>query len=155
MVRWCGPGFWYAIAFIVLSVLVVQCAQKSGRFANYPVAKSISPFASSAAADDSNAQLGAGCPQNSGQWISSSLLPLKQQADREYAALAPKDNDLTGKNFLTPRESFGVDTVGSSLRNANKQLRSEPPNPRVIIPFNNSTIAYDYGHADFEINACN
>ena len=151
----CGPGFWYFILFAVLAVVIVNC-MRSGRFSPYPTQNGRSdmyPFAD-VSLRGTNANLGSGCAQNAGQWIASSLLPQQEQADREYSYLAPKDKDLTGKNFLTPRESFGIDTVGSSLRNANQQLRSEPPNPRTIIPFNNSTISYDYGHADFEINAC-
>lgn len=159
MVR-CGPAFWYFLVFVLIGFLIYNCNKNmfSGYFAPYPTNNNDNNsdvyLYSPADLSGSNANLGSGCPQNSGQWIASSLLPQKEQADAEFDYLAPKDNDLTGKNFLTPRQSFGIDTVGSSLRNANAQLRSEPPNPRTIIPFNNSTIAYDYGHADFEINAC-
>ena len=38
----------------------------------------------------------------------------------------------------------GVNTIGQSLRNANRQLRSEPPNPQVqVSPWQMSSIGPD------------
>ena len=49
------------------------------------------------------------------------------------------EKKLKDKNFLV-----GVDTQGSSLRNANLQLRADPPNPRKkVSPWMNSTIEQD------------
>jgi hypothetical protein len=60
---------------------------------------------------------------------------------------------LKGKNFLSAGALIGVNTVGQSLRNANLQLRSEPPNPQVPVSvFNNSTIEPDVNRRDFEVN---
>ena len=60
---------------------------------------------------------------------------------------------LKGKNFLSAGALIGVNTVGQSLRNANLQLRSEPPNPQVPVSvFYNSTIQPDTSHRDLEIN---
>jgi hypothetical protein len=60
---------------------------------------------------------------------------------------------LKGKNFLSAGALIGVNTVGQSLRNANLQLRSEPPNPQVpVTVFNNSTIEPDTNRRDLEIN---
>jgi hypothetical protein len=51
---------------------------------------------------------------------------------------------LRAINFLEAGYHTGVNTVGQSLRNANKQLRSEPPNPQVAVsPWMNTTIAPD------------
>ena len=59
---------------------------------------------------------------------------------------------LKGKNFLSAGSLIGVNTVGQSLRNANYQLRSEPPNPQVAVSvFNNSTIEPDTNRRDLEI----
>ena len=59
---------------------------------------------------------------------------------------------LKGKNFLSAGALIGVNTVGQSLRNANYQLRSEPPNPQVpVTVFNNSTIEPDTNRRDFEV----
>ena len=52
--------------------------------------------------------------------------------------------DIQGKNFLSAGALIGVNTVGQSLRNANYQLRSEPPNPQVSAgPWMQSTIEPD------------
>jgi hypothetical protein len=60
---------------------------------------------------------------------------------------------LKGKNFLSAGALVGVNTVGQSLRNANQQLRSEPPNPQVPVSvFFNSTIEPDTNRRDMEIN---
>ena len=51
---------------------------------------------------------------------------------------------LKGVNFLDAGFHTGVNTVGQSLRNANLNLRAEPPNPRVqVSPWMNSTIDSD------------
>ena len=60
---------------------------------------------------------------------------------------------LKGKNFLSAGALIGVNTVGQTLRNANYQLRSEPPNPQVpVTVFNNSTIEPDTNRRDLEIS---
>jgi len=46
----------------------------------------------------------------------------------------------------------GINTIGSSLRNANLQLRSEPIIPQAVVsPFLNSTISPDLNRKAFEI----
>ena len=51
---------------------------------------------------------------------------------------------LKGVNFLDAGFHIGTNTVGQSLRNANLNLRAEPPNPRVqVSPWMNSTIDSD------------
>ena len=46
--------------------------------------------------------------------------------------------------MLKAGHHIGINTVSSSLRNANLQLRSEPPNPTGAVgPFNQSTIEPD------------
>lgn len=81
--------------------------------------------------------------------------------------LLPKDNasvwseqnpmgpgSLKGKNFLSAGALIGVNTVGQSMRNANLQVRSEPPNPQVAVSiFNQSTISPDFSHRSFEVGA--
>ena len=59
---------------------------------------------------------------------------------------------LKGKNFLSAGALIGVNTVGQSMRNANLQVRSEPPNPQVAVSiFNQSTITPDISHRSLEI----
>ena len=59
---------------------------------------------------------------------------------------------LKGVNFLEAGYQVGVNTVGQSLRNANRQVRSEPPNPQVnVSPWMNTTIGPDLARAPLEI----
>ncbi len=62
---------------------------------------------------------------------------------------------LEGRNFLKAESFIGIDTVGQTLRNANLQLRSEPPNPQVrVSPFLNSSIGPDTARRYLEIGSC-
>jgi hypothetical protein len=93
----------------------------------------------------------AGCyPRD--QLTPSELLP--KDPNSVWAQQNPMGTgSLKGKNFLSAGALIGVNTVGQSLRNANLQLRSEPPNPQVPISvFNNSTIEPDTNRRDMEIN---
>jgi len=59
---------------------------------------------------------------------------------------------LDGPNFLNPEHLVGINTVGQSLRNANRQLRSEPPNPQVkVSPWLQTTIEPDTNRRPMEI----
>ena len=59
---------------------------------------------------------------------------------------------LKGINFLSSGYHIGVNTVGQSLRNANRQLRSEPPNPQVSVsPWMNSSIGPDLLRRPLEV----
>ena len=61
---------------------------------------------------------------------------------------------LKGKNFLSAGALIGVNTVGQSMRNANLQVRSEPPNPQMAVSiFNQSTISPDISHRPLEIGS--
>lgn len=60
--------------------------------------------------------------------------------------------DLKGQNLLQPGYHFGINTVGQTLRNANYDVRSDPPNPRTAVsPFLNSTIEPDVYRRQLEI----
>ena len=62
--------------------------------------------------------------------------------------------NISGANFLDAGYHVGVNTVGQSLRNANRQLRSEPPNPQVkVSPWLQSTIEPDTNRKPLEIGA--
>lgn len=68
------------------------------------------------------------------------LLP-KDAANSKWAQVNPAgQGDVKDQNFLSASYMIGINTVGSSLKNANLQLRSEPVIPKVSIgPFLNST----------------
>lgn len=69
------------------------------------------------------------------------LLP-KDAANSKWAQLNPAgQGDVRDQNFLTAGYHVGVNTTGSSKRNANLQLRSEPINPQqAVSPWMQSTI---------------
>jgi hypothetical protein len=71
------------------------------------------------------------------------LLP-KDAANSRWAQMNPSgQGDISDQNFLTAGYHVGINTVGSTMKNANLQLRSEPPNPRLAVsPWNVSTIEY-------------
>lgn len=102
-------------------------------------------------ANFASAEAPAGCyPRD--QLTPSELIPKAAGAWAEQNPMGP--GSLAGKNYLQAGALLGTNTVGQSLRNANKQLRSEPPNPQVAISvFNQSTISPDVSHRPLEIGA--
>lgn len=82
---------------------------------------------------------------------SADLLP--RDANSLWAQVAPNGQGaLTDQNFLTAGYHIGINTVGQTLRNANRQLRSEPPNPQAkVSPWNQTTIEPDINRRPLEI----
>ena len=74
---------------------------------------------------------------------SADLLPL--DANSKWAELNPQcSGDIQDQNYLTAGYHIGINTVGQSMRNANLQLRYEPPNPQIpVSPWQISTIEPD------------
>lgn len=94
----------------------------------------------------------AGCyPRD--QLTPSELLP--KDGNSTWAEQNPMGpGSLKGKNFLSAGALIGVNTVGQSMRNANLQVRSEPPNPQVAVSiFNQTTISPDVSHRPLEIGS--
>jgi hypothetical protein len=103
--------------------------------------------------------------QNFSDERNSSCFPKEQLTAEE---LLPQDNSslwaqvnpsgegsLKDRNFLQSGYHIGINTVGQTLRNANLQLRSEPPCPQVkVSPWIQSTIEPDLGRKPFEIGGC-
>ena len=81
----------------------------------------------------------------------SDLLP--RDTNSEWSTMQPNSN-LQNVNMLNPEQVVGTG-VGSTLRNANLQIRSEPPNPRsnTNCPWNISTIEPDTGRPSLEIGS--
>jgi hypothetical protein len=80
---------------------------------------------------------------NRGTGLASSLLPREVASAEDFGQFAPEDI-LKGQNFLEPRAQVGFpETVGGALRNANQQIRKDPPNPKDPFVWNNSTIVPD------------
>ena len=101
-----------------------------------------------------------GSPSNGGMPSACNKPNMTNPAD-----LLPKDNnsqwaqlnpagkgDLANINLLKAGYHIGIDTVGQTLRNANLQIRSEPPNPQVSVgPWNLSTIESDFMRIPLEL----
>lgn len=79
------------------------------------------------------------------------LLP--KDVNAAWADLNPEgQGSLKAKNFLEAGYHLGINTTGQSLRNANLQLRSEPPNPQVpVSPWLQSTIEPDLNRRPLDI----
>jgi len=86
-----------------------------------------------------------------GNYDPSELLP--KDLNSQWAQLNPAGNaDFKNVNLLKAGYLIGIDTVGSSLRNANLQERSEPPNPTASVsPWLNTTIEPDLMRLPLEI----
>lgn len=83
------------------------------------------------------------CAMQNGVGLASSLLPREVASAEDFGEFAPEDV-LAGQNFLDPRQQIGFpETVGGALRNANQQIRPDPPNPKDPYTWNNSTIVPD------------
>ena len=79
------------------------------------------------------------------------LLP--KDSNSQFQQLSPNGaNGLENVNLLKAGYHAGIDTVGSSLRNANLQVRSEPPNPTTkVSPWMNTTIEPDLMRVPLEL----
>jgi hypothetical protein len=83
----------------------------------------------------------------------SELLP--KDVNNQWAQLNPSGKgELSNVNLLKAGYHIGIDTVGQTLRNANLQIRSEPPNPQLYVgPWNQSTIEPDFMRPPLEIGS--
>jgi hypothetical protein len=85
----------------------------------------------------------------------SDLLP-KDAANTKWAQANPAgQGSITDQNFLNAGYHVGINTVGSSLRNPNYQLRSDPIiERRAVSPWMQSTIAPDLTRKALEGGEC-
>ena len=83
------------------------------------------------------------------------LLP-KDAANSRWSQMNPAgQGDIGNQNYLNAGYHIGINTQGQTMKNANLQLRSEPPNPQTpVSPWNMSTIEFDTrGGRSFEIGS--
>ena len=90
-------------------------------------------------------------PRANKQYDPSELLP--KDITSQWAQLNPAGSaDFKNVNLLKAGSLIGIDTIGSTLRNANLQERSEPPNPTTSVsPWLNTTIEPDLMRLPLEI----
>ena len=129
------------LAVAALIFLLFQMNSKSGyaiverEYSAFGAAPAAGPTAAPAASN--------GCGMDKGTGLASSLLPREVASSEDFGQFAPEDI-LKGHNFLEPRAQVGFpETVGGALRNANQQIRKDPPNPKDPFVWNNSTIVPD------------
>ena len=87
------------------------------------------------------------------QGSSTELLP--KDNNSQWSQLNPAGaGELQGINLLNAGHHIGIDTIGQTLRNANLQIRSEPPNPQISVgPWNQTTISPDLMRIPLELGA--
>ena len=88
------------------------------------------------------------------QLSAQDLLP--QDNSSLWAQVNPAgEGSLKDRSFLQAGYNIGINTVGQTLRNANLQLRSEPPCPQIkVSPWMQSSIEADVSRKPFEIGGC-
>ncbi len=88
------------------------------------------------------------------QLSAQDLLP--QDKSSTWASVNPEgQGSLANQNFLQAGYHIGINTVGQTLRNANLQVRSEPPCPQAqVSPWMQSTIEPDVSRRPMEIGGC-
>ena len=84
---------------------------------------------------------------------SADLLP---NGNSLFAQVSPSGPGSTnGSYFLNAGHHIGVNTTGCSMRNANRGLRSECPNPQVqVSPWLQTTICPDLYRKPLDCNVC-
>ena len=109
-------------------------------------------FASANGAQTSMPGIPSSCSQPNIQ-NPAELLP--KDTNSQWAQLNPSgQGELANVNLLKAGYHIGIDTIGQTLRNANLQIRSEPPNPQLSVgPWNTSTIQPDFMRPPLEIGS--
>ena len=124
------------VAVMVVVYFLFNCMDKS----DYSIKEYAAfPGAGPSAAPGEAGNVG----MNKGTGLASSLLPREVASDEDISQNATEGLHK-GQNFLEPRQQVGFpETVGGNLRNANQQIRADPPNPKDPFVWNNSTIVPD------------
>lgn len=119
---------------------------------NYRTKKSTSYMSSGVAPSSSASSYAPVNDQVQAPVPASDLLP--KDVNKQWSNMNPSGNgQLQGVNLMKAGSLIGINTVGSSLRNANLQVRSEPPNPQMNTgPWNQSTIEPDVLRTPLELH---
>jgi hypothetical protein len=116
-------------AAVVLAFVVIQLISSSFFCPTKPPKKE--GFADLAELDALAGQGDAAAPTMEAVGVASDLLPKQVIPDEQFADLAPKA--LEGQNFLDATKFVGIDTIGTTNKNANRQIRADPPIPRKAV----------------------
>lgn len=132
----------FVLAALIVFVIFKMLSKKSEKFeeeySDYDQAEMSAPQATLQPRATSAPATASGAPMAT----SVDLLPKTSAVSGEFGEFAPKS--LGTQNFLDASRFIGVDTQGSSLRNANYQLRRDPPVTRKDTgPWQQSTLESD------------
>ena len=84
------------------------------------------------------------CGMKAGTGLASSGFPREVASKADFGEFKPDDVLKGQKNFLEPRSQVGFpESVGGALRNANQQIRADPPVAKKAYVWSNSTISAD------------
>ena len=98
-----------------------------------------------------NIELQNNCGEKNIPFLSSHLLPKKEENDENFSEFAPNNDDIEDENFL---QSDRFTVTSQSKRNVNYSIRSEPPNPKnIVCPWMQSTIEPDTMRKPLEIGS--
>jgi len=153
------------LAIILLAVIILFLlfgGRRSGFSGSVPPASvsgaqtvmSTNPVMAPAIANAAPVPQGSGMPAAMDDGVSSAaLIPREVIGTDDFGQYDPTAI-LSGQVYLDPRSQIGYpETLGGVLRNANRQERSEPLNPRDPVSiFNLSTIPPDIMRPKFEID---
>ena len=139
---------WLFIALAIVIGLILIGANTGGKKATYATLAPATPTLGPGGTQQID--LGLGCLSKGAVGLASSLLPREISTQQDFGVFSP-DDLLKNQNFLDPSRSIGINSVSGSLRNANQQVRSDPPIPVGSVPFYQSTITPDNMHPYFEI----
>ena len=133
----------------------VMSGMTNAQLNNGPVAEGAQPALNGGVdtAAPANGSAAGGLPSCASKPVMNPSELLPHDANNEWAKLNPRaSGDFQNVNLLRSGYWNGIDTVGSSLRNANLQVRSEPPNPQNPVSiWNTSTISPDLMRVPLEI----
>lgn len=80
------------------------------------------------------------------------LMPREGDYNAWQQSNPPVNGHLADRNFLESGHHYGIDTVSNSLKNPNKQLRSDPVIPQIAVgPWSQSTYSPDTNRRQLEI----
>jgi hypothetical protein len=121
-----------------------------------PAAPGTAPGASGySAVDPMTGQSGSGSAGATNLPVANPSDLLPRDTNNQWGSLNPAGSgDLLGQNLLSATFLTGIDTIGNTMKNANLQIRSEPPNPQLNVgPWNQSTFAPDLMRTPLELGS--
>ena len=141
------------IIFVVLAWLLLSYSDSKGLMMDpMETGTSAAPADAGASLPDAPA-----VAASSGRSITNPSDLLPADANSQWASLNPtsmNQNDILAADMLQAGYHVGLDTIGQSMRNANLQLRSDPPIPKQNVgPWNQSTYEPDISRLPLEIGS--